>query len=215
MWLESVQTAIIADAHLGYGWAQRRRGELGPVEDTKSQPKLSALIDELRPQRIVFLGDLVHAPRPGREERDAIEILLSGLASKAEIVLVRGNHDRAFARDFGHLGISVAESWSDSTLYALHGDRLSRSALPEGHLVLGHLHPVLSTKDAAGARLKLPLFLTSPSLTVLPAFSPYAGGFDVGKGLPEDLEQLIGTELIEGVAVTGRSARRIGPLRLR
>ncbi len=215
MWIEAGRTAIIADAHLGYGWAQRRRGELGPVEDTKSHPKLSGLIQELRPTRIVFLGDLVHAPKPGGEERNAIEILLSDLASKVEIVLVRGNHDRAFARDFGHLGISVAESWSGSNLYALHGDRLSRCAVPEGHLVLGHLHPVLSTKDAAGARLKLPLFLTSPSVTVLPAFSPYAGGFDVSKGLPNDLERLIGAESLEGVAVTGRIAKRIGPIRRR
>lgn len=213
LWLEAARTAIVADAHLGYGWAQRRRGELGPVRDTKSDAKLSAMVNELRPSRIVFLGDLVHAPKPAAEERAAIESTLGDLAQAAELVLVRGNHDRAFARDFGALGITMVESWVAEGVTALHGDRLNREAIPEGHLVLGHLHPVLHTKDAAGAKQSLRLFLVSAGLTMLPAFSPYAAGFDISRGLADELKTLLGRG-VEGVAVTGKSARNIGPLRL-
>ena len=212
LWLAEAGTVIVADAHLGYGWAQRRKGELGPVRDTKSDLKLGALMRELRPQRIVFLGDLVHAPRPGDEERSAIEKTLRGLASAAELVLVRGNHDRAFARDFAGLGIAVVEAWTEAGVSALHGDRLGRVAIPEGHVVLGHLHPVLHTKDAAGAKLSLRLFLVSERTTVLPAFSPYSGGFDIARGVPGDLRPLLGPGALEGVAVTGTTARRLGPL---
>lgn len=202
----------MADAHLGYGWAQRRRGELGPVEDSKSQPKLRAVMEELRPDRVVFLGDLVHAPKPALEERVAIEATLRELASRAELVLVRGNHDRAFVRDFGHLGVAVVEAWHHGGATALHGDRLGRVAIPEGHLVLGHLHPVLRVKDAAGARQKLQLFLVTERVTVMPAFSPFSGGFDVGQGLPDELRAVMGRDAVEGIAVTGRTVMRVGPI---
>lgn len=215
LWLEEPRALLVADAHLGYGWAQRRRGELGPVVDTKSHPRLQALAKELQPSQWVFLGDLVHAPRPGEEERAAIEHTLLDLAEKAEVVLVRGNHDRGFAKDFGHLGFAIVESWTRSGVAALHGDRLSRSAIPEGHLVIGHLHPVVMFKDAAGARQKLRVFLNSPRITVLPAFSPFSGGFDIGQGLPVDLARLWGDAPVEGIAVTGKTALKIGPLRIR
>ena len=183
--------------------------------DTKSHPRLQALAQELKPLQWVFLGDLVHAPKPGEEERAAIEHTLLDLAQKAEVVLVRGNHDRGFAKDFGHLGFAVVESWIRCGVAALHGDRLSRSAIPEGHLVLGHLHPVVKFKDAAGAAQKLRVFLISPHITVMPAFSPFSGGFDIAQGLPADLAKLWGRARVEGIAVTGKTALKIGPLRIR
>jgi putative SbcD/Mre11-related phosphoesterase len=215
LWLPADQTIVIADAHLGYGWAQRRRGELGPVSDRKSRPKIQALLDELHPARIVFLGDLVHAPRPAVEERTHIESLLGELAAAAELILVRGNHDRAFAYDFGHLGLTLVPEWRSRGLTALHGDRLDRSAIPEAGLIVGHLHPVVKIKDAAGASTKLPLFLVSERITVLPAFSPYSAGCDVSKALPPELRDVIGKAPVEGVAVTGKRALKIGPIPLR
>lgn len=212
LWLPEARTVLVADAHLGYGWAQRRRGELGPVEDSKSQPKLQSLMTELQPAKLVFLGDLVHAPKPAVEERHAIETTLRELASAAELVLVRGNHDRAFVRDFGHLEVAVVESWRLGGVTALHGDRLGRLAIPEGHLVVGHLHPVLRVKDAAGGRQKLRLFLVSSRVTVMPAFSPFSGGFDVAAGIPEKLRALMGRRAVEGIAVTGTSVMRVGPI---
>lgn len=212
LWFPEPKTVVVADAHLGYGWAQRRRGELGPVEDSKSQPKLRSLMQELRPSRVVFLGDLVHAPKPAAEEREAIEATLRELACEAELVLVRGNHDRAFGRDFGHLNVAVVEAWQHNGVTALHGDRLGRVAIPEGHLVVGHLHPVLRVKDAAGARQKLHLFLVAGRVTVMPAFSPFSGGFDVAQGIPDELRKLMGRCAVEGIAATGKSVMRVGPI---
>src|SRR5690349_3818652 len=64
LWLDEIRTLIAADVHLGYGWALRRRGQLGPVGDDKVCQKLISVVKELAPEEIVFLGDLVHAPRP-------------------------------------------------------------------------------------------------------------------------------------------------------
>ena len=81
--------------------------------------------------------------------------------------------------------------------------------------MIGHLHPVVKFKDAAGAAQRLRVFLNSPRITVMPAFSAFSGGFDVGQGLPPDLAGLWGDAPVEGIAVTGKTAVRIGPLRIR
>lgn len=212
LWLAGSRTVLIADVHLGYGWAQRRRGELGPVADAKSGERLGALVAELAPARVVFLGDLVHAPRPGADERAAIEDTLGALAGRTSLILARGNHDRGFSRDFGGIAVEVVDVWVGDGIAALHGDRLGRAAIPEGHLVVGHLHPVMKIKDSAGASQRVRVLLHAPGLTVLPAFSPYSGGFEIGRGLPGELARLAGGP-VEAVAVTGRRAVRVGPVR--
>jgi putative SbcD/Mre11-related phosphoesterase len=212
LWIPESKTLILADVHLGYGWAQRRKGELGPLADARAREKLSAACREFAPARIVFLGDLVHAPRPCGPERAWIEETLTQLAESSELIVVRGNHDRAFAREFSHLPVEFRESWSNDTLTAIHGDRLA-VALPEHHtLILGHLHPSLAVKDAAGASQKLPIFLVSPPCIVIPAFSPFARGYDVADGLPAELAPFFREHEIEVIAVSGQRAIRLGPL---
>ena len=189
LWLPGTRTVLIADLHLGYSWAQRRRGELGPLADFQARDKLMRLCAELDPKHIVFLGDLVHAPRPCEPERAYIEVTLNQLVERAKITAVRGNHDRAFAREFGRLAISTTEAWTSGPITAIHGDRLDRSPIPQsGTLILGHLHPSLSLKESSGASQKLPVFLVTPRCIVLPAFSPFARGYDVAAGVPPALE---------------------------
>ena len=214
LWIPESQTALVADLHLGYSWAQRRRGELGPLADERTRQKLFAAIDELRPREIVFLGDIVHAPRPCAAEREWIEQTVTELSRRAALTAVRGNHDRAFAREFSHLPITVEPLWSNGGVIAIHGDRLDLP-LPEPRaatLVLGHIHPSLSIKDASGAGRKLPVFVASPRALLLPAFSPFAGGFYVGDGLPSELQPFF-EEPVEVYAAAPSRVVRLGPLR--
>lgn len=213
LWLPECETAVIADTHLGYSWAQRRRGELGPLADHRTREKLLQLRDDLHPKRIVFLGDVVHAPRACTPEREYIEETLGTLGAGAELIAVRGNHDRNFAKEFAHLNFQSVEAWSDQTITAVHGDRFT-FAWPESHtLVLGHLHPSLAVRDASGAGHKLPVFLVSAACLVLPAFSPFARGYDVGSGLPADILNCFRQHEIHTYATTGKRIVRLGSLR--
>ena len=213
LWKPSSQTAFIADTHLGYSWAQRRRGELGPLADFRTKEKLLQLCNELAPQRLVFLGDLVHAPRPCQPEREWIETTLNELSHRAELISVRGNHDRAFAREFGHLPLYNCESWSDGQFMAVHGDRFD-FAWPEGQAVLmGHLHPALPVRDASGAGHQLPVFLAGAQCVVLPAFSPFARGYNVGCGFPHEVDRCFAGADVNAFAITGKRVVSLGPLR--
>ena len=208
LWLPESETVIIADVHLGYSWAQRRRGA-----DFRTREKLFALCDELHPAQIVFLGDLVHARRPCSEERAWLEETLNRLAQCAHIIAVRGNHDRAFAKEFGHLPLTHSEAWCNAAITAVHGDRLASAAIPEhAALVLGHLHPCLGVRDAAGATQKLPVFLVSPHCIVLPAFSPFARGYDIACGFPADIENCFRHAPIQAYVATPTRVAHLGSL---
>lgn len=212
VWMPDTATVVIADAHLGYGWAQRRKGELGPIADERTRDKLVRVFDELRPVRAIFLGDLVHAPRPCEPERAWIAGVLAELRGRAELISVRGNHDRAFAIDFAGVGLPTVEVWRDGRVIGVHGDRLPVAIETDSLLLVGHLHPAFPVLDAAGAGQKLPIFLASNACIVLPAFSPFAGGFDVLTGLPEGLCQCFGGDEILAYATTNTRVAPLGPL---
>lgn len=201
---------MLADVHLGYGWALRRRGQLGPVGDAGLRCKLLDLAKELQPASIVFLGDLVHAPRPVEPERQYICTTLQELSEHAKLVVVRGNHDRGLVRDFANLNLEVCSEWRNAGIVAVHGDRIP--AIPGGHLVVGHLHPALGVVDDAGATQRIPVFLAGSRLTVLPAFSTLAAGFDVRTRLPEELAAFFGSSEPCVIAASGQRAIRLGPL---
>jgi putative SbcD/Mre11-related phosphoesterase len=199
LWLPDHKAALIADAHMGYAWAQRRRGELGPLVTGGIREKLESLLDELSPATVVFLGDLVHAPRPLPEERAFIEETFAVLRARVNVIAVRGNHDRSFGRDFKNLGLKLENEWRVPGMLAIHGDTHVKPQRGE-HLVMGHLHPTVTITDAASACRKLPAFLSSTGLTAIPAFSPFAGG------APWISKELFGRGRVRTVVVTGTRA---------
>ncbi len=193
----------MADVHLGYGWALRRRGQLGPVGDALVCRKLMDTVAELNPAEVVFLGDLVHAPRPAPEERAAVETTVRSLASRAPVVVVLGNHDRGLVRDFPSLPARICREWTGGGIVAVHGDQAIPSA---AHVVIGHLHPAFGVKDHAGASHRMPVFVTGDDLTLLPAFSPLAAGCDLRDRLP------VQPRSARVVAASGKRVVDLGPL---
>lgn len=161
----------------------------------------------------MFVGDLVHAPRPCEPERIWTEHLLIELSRRTELVAIRGNHDRAFSKEFAHLPVQSAESWSAGSIVALHGDRLPEHTLANRTLILGHLHPALPVIDAAGAGQKLPVFLVTKCCMVLPAFSPFAGGYDLLCGVPPEIAAFFEGEDVQTYATSKSRVVPLGSLR--
>lgn len=211
LWMPDVATLLIADVHLGYGWAMRRRHRLGPVSEGGLNAKLRGVLEELQPRTVVLLGDIVHAPRPAPEERQLVEDALTYLGSQARLIVVPGNHDRHFTRDYASLSLEIVHAWEHDLVVAVHGDK----PVPfetDKHVLMGHIHPALPIVDSAGASIRVPAFLTSERLTILPAFSPFASGYCVGPRLNEPLRSLFGSQAVHVIAASGRRAVRIGPL---
>lgn len=201
LWVEEGRTLLVADLHLGYAWAQRRRGELGPVVEGGARERLLALVEAGRPERVVLVGDIVHAPRPAAEERRMIEETLRELGKRAELVCVLGNHDRAFAEEFAEF--PAVREWRTEGVRVIHGDELPGGPEEGVVTVVGHFHPVVKVKTASGASQRMAAFLEGRGLVVLPAFSGFSTGCDMRREMPAELRQWFGAEEVRAVVTDG------------
>ena len=172
IWWPARHTLLIADAHFGKAASLRARGVPVPESTTGGNlAVLDALIARHRPQRILFLGDMLHA----REAHAAnvVNALQAWRARHAtiELVLVEGNHDLNAGAPHASLRINVvAEPLIDGPFALCHHPEPHS----QGYVLCGHLHPAyrLSTRSES---VRLPCFWFGESVGVLPAFGQFTG----------------------------------------
>ena len=156
----------VADLHFGYELSQRAAGALVPMWGMATiSERVSELVAEYVPKRLIVLGDLVHDKTAAREAAE----LLRKLAEHCDVVVVAGNHDRQLR---GH--IEMVDALETERFHFHHG----HCAVPDAGRVqiIGHHHPAAVITDGAGLRLKCPAFVQQSSCWIMPAFSPWAGG---------------------------------------
>ncbi|WIM13161.1 ligase-associated DNA damage response endonuclease PdeM [Enhydrobacter sp.] len=180
----------VADLHLekGSSYAVNAR-KLLPRHDTRQTlVLLGKLIDTLRPETVVCLGDSFH-------DREAVDRLptieraeIERLTRLARFVWIAGNHDPAPPPDgWGH----VAEEIADAPLVFRH-EALFGAADGE---ISGHYHPVAAL-TVRGRGLRRRCFLTDGRRVILPAFGAYAGGLNaldpaIAQLFPDDYDALV------------------------
>ena len=156
----------VADLHFGYELSQRAAGRLVPMWGMASiSDRLTRLVEEYAPQSLIVLGDLVHDKTAAREAAQ----LLREIATRCEVVVVAGNHDRRLG---GH--VEMVEWWRTDHFHFHHGHCAADAG---GRIqIIGHHHPAAVITDGAGLRLKCPAFVQQSSCWIMPAFSPWASG---------------------------------------
>src|SRR5271154_5279494 len=95
LFLEAEKTLVVADIHWGYADSHRRAGNLLPLwGDEEIRQRLRRLLEHYRPTRMIWLGDSLHTAPSAQ----AAEELLAGLSCEIEVIVLAGNHDRAWPR---------------------------------------------------------------------------------------------------------------------
>lgn len=191
IFLPEFSVLAVADLHLGYAWAQRSRGLLLPVDVPDSTPgRLAQLVRDYSPRTVVLLGDLVHraSALPGMEA--SLRALCRAMGG-AEIVLCPGNHDRRIDSLITEwsLPVRITPELRLGRYRLCHGDDPlpGNSDFPfslsgeTAITVIGHEHPAIDLGDGGATRARVPCFLESDSVLVLPAFSEWAAGCVVGR----------------------------------
>jgi DNA ligase-associated metallophosphoesterase len=166
-WLPAERTVVIADVHLGYSRAARRRGGWLPEVESPEvvAERVLKMMTRLEASRLVIAGDLRHSTRDAdAEEHEEVTRFLT-LLGRLELALVRGNHDRGATNMAGVVAVGGVT--------VMHAPP---ATAPEGWTVAGHLHPAVTVRDEAGVSVRYPCALVGPKIVVLPAYSAWAGG---------------------------------------
>ena len=156
----------IADLHFGYELSQRAAGRLVPLWGMATiSERLTELVKEYAPRRLIILGDLVHDKTAAPEAAG----LLRRFGGHCEVVVVAGNHDRKLR---GH--VEMVDSLETEQFHFHHGH--CAAEVEDRIQIIGHHHPAAVITDGAGLRLKCPAFVQQTSCWIMPAFSPWAAG---------------------------------------
>lgn len=167
---------IIADAHFGKDDVFRRAGiglPRGPAVDDLQ--RLSRLLREHELERLIVLGDFLHAAtRSGDAFLHAFSLWREA-HSQLAVDIVAGNHDRHEARDKWRSAVA----WHASPLidgpFVLAHEPHAHAA---GYVLAGHIHPTIRLPDARRS-VRVPVFWQRAHALVLPSFGFFTGGADV------------------------------------
>jgi putative SbcD/Mre11-related phosphoesterase len=163
-------TAVLADLHLGYNAARRRRGEAVPLTSVAEiLVPLGEVLGRWQLTRVVIAGDLFE---DGLDDGVAGELGAWLAGRRAEMVaIIPGNHDRRLAAGLRDLPV-CCDAFCLGRWRVVHGDH----ELPDVPAVFGHFHPCVQL-----AGYTRPCYLVRKDRLMLPAFSRDARGVDVSK----------------------------------
>jgi putative SbcD/Mre11-related phosphoesterase len=151
------KTLLIADPHLGWEMQLQEKGIHVPSQTIKILNKLTAIIMEYQPNRLVILGDVKYTvvSHEFGEWQDIPDFFkkLEGLIGS--IAVVRGNHDANLEPLLPEkVEFLPATGVVISDVGVFHGHKWPSPALLGCKtLVMGHLHPVVVFRDPTGCKI--------------------------------------------------------------
>jgi len=174
VWWPAQSALLVADVHIGKAAAYRALGQPVPAGTTaRNLARLDALVNRHRADRLIVLGDFVHAQAALRSGTlDALRAWRARTRALS-LTVIAGNHDRRAGPLPPELAIaSVADPLPMGSL------SLSHVGLgPAGRYVLaGHRHPAWQLRGRGHESLRLPCFVFDTGGALLPAFGEFTGG---------------------------------------
>jgi DNA ligase-associated metallophosphoesterase len=170
---ERAKTLLVADPHFGKAAAFRAAGVLVPRgTTTETLQRLDASLASTGAERILFLGDFLHA-KEGRSPETLRTINeWRDRRSSIEMILVRGNHDARAGDPPKDLRIRCESGRMTESpfVFAHHPARSD-----DGYVVAGHIHPAVRLHGEAKQASRLPCFWFGTETAVLPAFGEFTG----------------------------------------
>lgn len=195
---------VAADLHLGLEFELWQGGVSIPSQTPKILERLLGHVAEIKPDRLLLLGDIKHnVPRTSWQERAEIPEFLRALSREVNVEIIPGNHDGNLA-DMAPPGVRMRPSSGyvlDGVGY-FHGhtwpdEKIMRASL----LVAGHLHPAIRLRESIGSALTRPVWARAPLLAdavqkqygfapeteiiIAPAFNSLCGGMPLNEPCEE------------------------------
>lgn len=173
IWWPAQHALLIADIHIGKAAAYRKLGQPVPHGTTASNlQKLDDLLQRFACDRLIFLGDFLHAPEA--KTPATLTALAEWRARHPHLVitLIRGNHDKRAGDPPATLNIEVLAEPLLLGPFALQHEPHPH---PTHHVLAGHVHPAYRLHGSGRQRLRLPCFCLGEKLSLMPAFGDFTG----------------------------------------
>jgi len=174
IYLVQYRILVIADMHLGKLLHFRKKGIFVPVIDTNEDLEImKKLIEEYKPDEVIFLGDLFHS-----EQNSECDHFLKTIAlfPRVKFMLTKGNHDIIPAEFFNNAQVEIVkERIFDNKIVLRH--QLPRNPEPDTFYIIGHVHPGYVIQRKARQTFRLPCFYQFGNIFILPAFGKFTGLF--------------------------------------
>jgi len=176
--------AVFSDLHIGYEGVLKMEGAMIPKYQKKIiKKRIEEIMKRYNPEKIVIDGDFKHEfGKNLRQEWNEVSELLGFLVKKTEVIIVRGNHDNFIKTIAKKFSVRVVDEYEYGNVKFVHGHKEEYAE----KMIIGHEHPSLWLRDKVGAIVRLPCFLVSEELIVLPAMSPLASGTDVSSASKDE-----------------------------
>jgi DNA ligase-associated metallophosphoesterase len=180
---------LIADVHLGKVAHFRKHGAPVPANAAyKNLEKLTEISNHFQPGTICFLGDLFHSKL--NEEWQDFEKWTE--YTKAEIILISGNHDIIPQYLYEELGIKVFdELLLDSFLLTHHPTEIKGT-----FNLCGHVHPGIKMKGVGRQYLRFACFYKTLNSLILPAFGNFTGKHILKPSEKDEIYAIVEGEVI-------------------
>jgi len=138
---------IIADLHLGLEECLNKQGILIPRFQFKEiLTRLKKIISISNPSTIIINGDLKHEfGQISEQEWSQVFKLLEFLTSKAEVILIKGNHDTILLPIAQKFNIKILDYLELDNLTIHHGHEII--PITTSTLIIAHEHPAISISN--------------------------------------------------------------------
>lgn len=179
-WHAETETFFCADLHWGKEATFQKASLPIPYQSLESNlNRLSSLVEQLRPKRVVVLGDMVHGSSSFTDSfRTTMHRFWDRQSGHGDCgwILVEGNHDRRAKSEIKKWPVQiVSPPWRFEDFICVHDpmEISLESVFQPGQMVMaGHIHPAFSMPDNGE---KLACFVFRQNTLIFPAFSDFTG----------------------------------------
>ena len=172
LWIESLDSLLIADLHFGKAAHFRKSGlPIPEVVHDYDLLRLKRLHAEFRPANTFFMGDLFHSH--WNNQWGFLNEFLSEI-SDTQFHLIKGNHDVLGSEAYQQSILKIHEEPFILDRFVLSHEPMK--SVPAGLLnICGHIHPGVRLAGKAKQAVTLSCFFQSESRLLLPAFGNFTG----------------------------------------
>ena len=194
LWWNERALLCVADLHLGKSERIARQGGalMPPYDTTETLARLYELVEALRPEKVICLGDSFDDVEAERGLQREDYVALAAMMAGRHWIWIAGNHDPG--------PVEISGTWRAEYR---EGPITFRHEAAGGAVIgeiSGHYHPKHQV-SAGGRQVTRPAFLVNAQRTILPAFGAYTGGLRTSDPI---LAELMGSKAL--AVMTGREA---------